>query len=84
MWKSFEKLLSYTTPHSIRLLLVAYVALFLATIAIVFTGSTELFAGLVALSIMLWWPITRDLTPVCWGVVVNGRWPDGTTIRKAL
>ncbi len=81
---TIEKVLSYTTPRNVRLLLLAYVVMFLAAIALFATHSTVLFSGLMALSIMMWFPITRDLVPVCWSVVVKGRWPDGVNIKTPL
>ena len=84
MLKTIYKVLSYTTPSHISLLLLAYVVLLLAAIALSVTHSTALFAAFTSLSVMLWLPIARDLVPVCWSVAIKGRWPNGKSIKTAL
>lgn len=81
---AIAKVLSYTTRRNVLLLLVAYAVMGLAAIGGLVLHSNAVFGFLTALSIMLWWPITRDLAPVCYGVVVKGRWPDGDRISKLL
>lgn len=84
MIRALEKVLSYTTPRNIRSFLLAHVAMFLAAVVVFTTHSTMLFAGLLSLGFMLWFPIVRDLVPVCWSVAVKGRWPDGVDIKTPL
>jgi hypothetical protein len=79
-----EKVMDYTTPRNIRRFFLAYGALALGAVGGFLLQSTVLFIGFAALSIMLWWPIARDLVPVCFSVVVKGRWPDGSNISNPL
>ena len=79
-----DKVIGFTTPRNIRLFYLAYGALALGAVVGYMLQSTVLFIGLLALSIMLWWPIARDLAPVCISVVVKGRWPDGSSVSNPL
>ena len=77
-----DKVMGFTTPRNLRLFFLAYGALVLGAVVGFMLQSTVLFIGLVALSIMLWWPIARDLAPACFSVVFKRRWPDGSSVSK--
>lgn len=84
MKSAFRKALGYTTRRNIGLWVFAYAVVFLAGAALMVTESTTLFAFLLSLAVMCWWPIARDLAPVCYCVIVKGRWPDGVNINTPL
>lgn len=84
MKTAIQKALGYTTYRNIGLWVFAYAVVFLAGAALMFMESITLFAFLLSLAVMCWWPIARDLTPVCYSVIVKGRWPDGVNINTPL
>lgn len=84
MLKALRKTLGYTTEKNIRLFLGAQVAVLISGYAVFEMRSAVLASGAMALSLVMWWPFTRDLWPVCWRVFVHGRWPDGQSIEKPI
>lgn len=72
---TIRRLSDYTTRKAAILYLLATP---LALITLLVGASSKSIVvisfGLAGASLM-WWPIIRDLAPVAWSVVIQGRWP---------
>ncbi|MPQ69223.1 hypothetical protein [Pseudomonas sp. MWU12-2323] len=70
-----KRLMEYTTLLNLKLYLASFavtlVAFFVASAA---NSNLALALGLSA-SVLMCWPLLRDLVPVGWSVVIHGRWP---------
>jgi hypothetical protein len=70
-----KRLIGYTTPLAVKLYLASFaVALFGGLVASVTGSNTALALGFSA-SLLMWWPLVRDLLPPALSVVIHGRWP---------
>lgn len=80
--KTLARMLTYTSVRAIACFICSHLAMALATVAILGADAIEIGSFLMALALMLWWPIVADLGPVCLSVLLKRKWPDGTPFNK--
>lgn len=74
-----KRLMEYTTPLNLKLYLASFVvALAAFLVASAANSNLALSLGFSA-SVLMCWPLMRDLVPVGWSVVIHGRWPTRNT-----
>lgn len=70
-----KRLIGYTTPLAVALYLASVVVAILAGLMASATSSNMVLAMGFSASLLMWWPLIRDLAPVASSVVFHGRWP---------
>lgn len=70
-----KRLIGYTTPLAVRLYLASFAVALVAGLLATELGSNVVLALGFSASLLMWWPLVRDLVPVALSVVIHGRWP---------
>ncbi|KFF42155.1 hypothetical protein JH25_27665 [Pseudomonas sp. BRG-100] len=70
-----KRLIGYTTPQALRLYFAGFAVTLLAGLVASATDSKIVLALGVSASLLMWWPLVRDLVPVAFSVLIHGRWP---------
>lgn len=74
-----ERLMRYTMPLTLALYLASFAVAMVAFLLASATGSNVVLALGFSASLLMSWPLIRDLVPVFWWVVIRGSWPTRNT-----
>ncbi|WGO96428.1 hypothetical protein QCD61_28435 (plasmid) [Pseudomonas viciae] len=74
-----KRLMTYTTPLNLKLYLASYAVIVASFVLASAAGSNLVLALGLSAAALMWWPMVRDLGPVAWSVVIQGRWPTRNT-----